>query len=53
MALETTYTSLRENLASLLDRVVADNEIVIVRRKGAKDVALVPAEELAGYIETA
>jgi antitoxin YefM len=51
MALETTYTSLRENLASLLDRVVADNEIV--RRKGAKDVALVPAEELAGYIETA
>jgi antitoxin YefM len=53
MALETTYTRLRENLASVLDQVVADNEIVIVRRKGAKDVALVPAEELAGYIETA
>lgn len=53
MALETTYTSLRENLASVLDRVVADNEVVIVRRKGSKDVALVPAAELAGYMETA
>lgn len=53
MALETTYTSLRENLSSVLDRVVADNEVVIVRRKGAKDVALIPAEELAGYMETA
>ena len=53
MAFETTYTSLRQNLASVLDRVVADNEVAIVRRKGAKDVALVPAEELAGYMETA
>src|ERR1039457_2272642 len=53
MALETTYTHLRANLASMLDQVAADNEIIIVRRKGAKDVALVPAEEVAGYIETA
>ena len=41
MATETTYTSLRENLASVLDRVFEDREIVIVRRKGSKDVALV------------
>ena len=53
VAFETTYTSLRENLASVLDRVVADNEVAIIRRKGAKDVALLPAVELAGYIETA
>ena len=53
MATETTYTSLRENLASVLDRVFEDQEIVIVRRKGAKDVALVPASELAGLLETA
>jgi antitoxin YefM len=53
MALETTYTHLRANLASMLDQVAADNEIVIVRRKGAKAVALVPGEEVAGYIETA
>jgi antitoxin YefM len=33
--------------------VFEDREIVIVRRKGAKDVALVPASELAGLLETA
>jgi antitoxin YefM len=53
MAVETTYTQLRETLASMLDRVVDDREIVIVRRRGAGDVALIPAEELAGLLETA
>jgi antitoxin YefM len=53
MATETSYSSLRENLASVLDRVFEDQEIVIVRRKGSKDVALVPARELAGLLETA
>ena len=53
MALETTYTSLRQRLASVLDQVGDDREVVIVRRRGAKDVALVPAEELAGLMETA
>ena len=53
MAFDTTYTSLRENLASILDRVVDDREVVVVRRKGARDVALVPASELAGLVETA
>lgn len=53
MATETTYTRLRENLASVLDRVVDRRETVVVRRKGGRDVALIPAEELAGLIETA
>jgi antitoxin YefM len=53
MATETTYTSLRENLASVLDQVVDQQETVIVRRKGSRDVALIPAGELAGLIETA
>lgn len=53
MAVETTYTSLRERLASVLKQVGDDQEVVIVRRRGAKDVALVPAEELAGLMETA
>ncbi len=53
MAVETTYTSLRQNLASVLKQVAEDQEVVVVRRKGAKDVALVPAEELAGLMETA
>lgn len=53
MATETSYTALRANLASVLDRVADDQEVFIVRRKGAKDVALLPAAELAGLMETA
>jgi antitoxin YefM len=50
---ETTYTNLRQSLASVLDRVANDHEVVIVVRKGKKRVAMVPADELAGLIETA
>lgn len=53
MAAETTYTSLRQNLASILDQVIDRQEAVIVHRKGARDVALLPASELAGLVETA
>ena len=53
MAVETTYTSLRERLAAVLDQVSNDREVVIVRRRRAKDVALIPAEELSGLMETA
>jgi antitoxin YefM len=53
MAVETTYTALRENLAATLDQVTENQEVVIVRRRGAPDVALVPAEELAALMETA
>jgi antitoxin YefM len=44
---------LRARLASVLDKVVKDHEVVIVRRRGSQDVALVPADELAGLMETA
>jgi antitoxin YefM len=53
MPVETTYTALRERLAGFLDQVTDDREVVIVRRRGARDVALIPADELAGLIETA
>lgn len=52
MATETTYTNLRQNLAAILDKVVDDQEPVIVRRRG-RDVALIPATELAALLETA
>jgi len=50
---ETTYTNLRQSLASVLDRVANDREVVIVVRRGEKKVAMVPADELAGLMETA
>ncbi|HUY95470.1 MAG TPA: type II toxin-antitoxin system prevent-host-death family antitoxin [Terracidiphilus sp.] len=53
MAVETTYTALRQNLASYLDQAVDDREVIIVRRRGQRDVAILPADELAGFMETA
>ena len=53
MPTDTTYTHLRENLAGILDDVIDQQDVVIVRRKGARDAALIPASELAGLIETA
>lgn len=50
---ETTYTNLRQSLAAVLDRVANDHEVVIVVRKGEKKVAMVPADELSGLMETA
>jgi len=54
MAIETTYTALRENLATFLDRVTDDREVVVVkRRRGQPDVAIIAADELASLEETA
>jgi antitoxin YefM len=53
MAIETTYSHLRQNLASVLDRVAEDRETVIIRRKKSVDVALIPADELSSLMETA
>jgi antitoxin YefM len=53
MTVETSYTSLRGNLSAFLDQVTDDREVVIIRRRGARDVAMVPADELAGLMETA
>jgi antitoxin YefM len=50
---ETTYTQARANLATLCDDVAGGREIVIIRRRGARDVALVAADELESLIETA
>ena len=53
MPVETTYTKLRQNLSSVLDRVCNDQEVVFVRRRDRGDVALIPAEELLSLMETA
>jgi antitoxin YefM len=53
MAIETTYSQAREQLASLMDRVTEDLEVVIITRRGGKRVALVDAAEYEGLLETA
>jgi len=53
MARDTTYAHAREHFASLCDSVAETREAVIIHRRGAPDVALVAADELASLTETA
>lgn len=53
MTIEFTYSSAREQLATLLDRVTKDREVVIIQRRGSEDVAMIAADELASLTETA
>lgn len=53
MIRETTYTQARERLASLMDQVTDTREPVLIRRRGREPVALVAADELASWLETA
>ena len=53
MAIQTTYTQARAGLASLLDEVTENREVVIIQRRGHEDVAMITADELAGVLETA
>ena len=53
MTTQTTYSNARANLATLLDEVAENREIVIINRRDAEDVALVAASELSSLLETA
>lgn len=53
MPIQTTYTNARAKLAKLLDQVTEDQEIVIIKRRRAADVAIISAEELSSLMETA
>ena len=53
MTIQTTYTQARAQLASLLDQVTKDREVVIIQRRGSEDVAMITADELSGILETA
>lgn len=48
-----TYSHLREHLAEVWDSVEATQEPMILQRRGHEDLALLPAAELAGLMETA
>ena len=53
MTHETTYSNARAHLAALMDQVTDTREPILIRRRGAEPVALVAADELAGWMETA
>ena len=53
MTIQTTYTQARASLASLLDQVTKNREVVIIQRRGNEDVAMISADELTSILETA
>lgn len=52
MAIETSYSQARARLASLLDRVTDDLEVVVINRRSGKRVALIDADEYESLMET-
>lgn len=48
-----SYTEARERLAALWDQAVEDREVIVVRRRGKEDLAMLPASELTSLMETA
>lgn len=53
MTIETTYSQARAELASLMNRVTEDREVVVVTRRDHAPVAMIAADELASLMETA
>ena len=53
MAIQTTYSNARANLANLLTSASDDKEIVTIHRRNAENVALISSSELSGLMETA
>jgi antitoxin YefM len=49
----TTYSHARAHFAALCDAVGSTREPIVIRRRGAEDVALVSAAELRSLTETA
>ncbi len=50
---ETNYTQAKKRLAMLMDQATDTREPVLIRRQGKEAVALIAAEELTGWLETA
>jgi antitoxin YefM len=50
--IQISYSQARQNLANLLSQVEDNNDIAIITRRGYKDIALIPADELSSILET-
>ncbi|MBN1265732.1 MAG: type II toxin-antitoxin system prevent-host-death family antitoxin [Anaerolineales bacterium] len=50
---EVSYSRARQQLASLMDEVTRDRNVVIIHRRNGSSAALIAADELEGLLETA
>lgn len=51
--MHASYTETRAHFVLYWNRVIESREPLIITRKGAEDIALIPAAELASLMETA
>jgi antitoxin YefM len=47
-----TYTDLRQNLKSYMDKVILDNDPLIITRKNKENVVLISVDEYNSLLET-
>lgn len=52
MAIQTTYSQARQNLAKLLDEVALNRETVIIKRRRGESVVMMSGAEAASLLET-
>ncbi|BFM39325.1 type II toxin-antitoxin system Phd/YefM family antitoxin [Synechocystis sp. LKSZ1] len=52
LSTETTYSKARAELASLLDEVYDNRQVVVIKRRNQKNVALIAEEDLASLLES-
>ena len=50
---EVSYSRARQHLASLMDEVTLDRNVIIIHRRNGESAALIAADELEGLLETA
>lgn len=48
---ETTYSQARNNLATILDEVYDGRQIMVIKRRNHKNVALIAEDELSSLLE--
>jgi antitoxin YefM len=48
---ETTYSQARMNLASILDQVCDESQVMVIKRRNQKNVALIAEDELSSLLE--
>lgn len=48
---ETSYSQARANLANLLDQVYDERQIIVIKRRNEKNVALIAEDELSSLLE--
>jgi antitoxin YefM len=52
MAIQTTYSQARQNLARLLDEVTVNKETVVIKRRRAEGVVMISETDASSLLET-